>query len=95
MIFAQLPLHRIHTPLPVCDDDSVDFRCEGESDGAETQRTKQEGGQRSALEIQTLVLLTDPRVRFTLAYEWGQWWDSYMCPTSTGVLQGKKELCRW
>lgn len=91
MIFAQLPLHRTH----VCDDDPVDFRCEGESDGAETQMTKQEGGQRSTLKIQTLVLLIDPKVKFTLAYQWGQWWDSCVCPTSTEVLQGKKELCGW
>lgn len=31
-------------PLPVCDDDPVDFRYEGESDGAEARVTKQEGG---------------------------------------------------
>lgn len=95
MLFARLPVHRTRVPLPVCDDDPVDFRYEGESGGAETQMTKQEGGQRSTLGIQSLVLLTDPRVRFALTYEWGQRWDSCTCPSSTGVWQGKKELCRW
>lgn len=74
-------------------DDPLDFRSEGESDGAEAQVTKQEGGQRSALGIRSLVFLTDPKVRFTLAYEWGQWCGSCMCPSSAGVLQGKKRSC--
>lgn len=78
----------------VCGDDPVDFGYEGESDGAEAQVTKQEGGQRSTLGIWSLVLLIDPRVMFTLAYKWGQCWGSCTCPSSTGVLQGKKELCK-
>lgn len=82
-------------PLPVCNNDPVGFEYEGQSDGAEAQVTKQEGSQRSTLGMQSLVLFTDPRAGFTLAYVWWQWWGLSKCQSSTGVLQGKKELYGW
>lgn len=52
--------------LSVCDNGPVDFEYEGESDGAESQVTKQEGSQGSTLGTQSLVLFTDPRDRVYL-----------------------------